>query len=73
MASPGNECVLQICSCIFLKMMFLWSFEMPPIASRFLCIYPFATNFGSVTYDRLFYKPIEVLFLLMNKVEVFSN
>ena len=36
----------------------------------FICFYPFSAKFGSVTYERLLYKPIEPFFFLMNSVEV---
>ena len=35
-----------------------------------LWFYPFSTKFGSITYERLFYKPIEAVLFLMNTVDV---
>ena len=34
-----------------------------------LWFYPFSTKFGSITYERLFYKPIEAVLFLMNTVD----
>ena len=58
----------QILSCIFLKKAFSRSFFMPPYIF-ILWFYPFSTKFGSVTYERLFYKPIEAFLFLMNTVD----
>ena len=41
---------------------------MPPYIF-ILWFYPFSTKFGSVTYERLFYKPIEAFLFLMNTVD----
>ena len=41
---------------------------MPPYIF-FLWFYPFSIKFGSVTYERLFYKPIEAFLFWLNTVD----
>ena len=72
-AASFSECytvdfACQILSCIFLKKAFSRSFFYAPL-DFILWFYPFSTKFGSITYERLFYKPIEAVLFLMNTVD----
>ena len=58
----------RLLSCIFLKKAFSRSFFYAPL-DFILWFYPFSTKFGSITYERLFYKPIEAVLFLMNTVD----
>ena len=48
---------------------FSQSLIMPPYIFS-LWFYPFSTKFGSVTYERLFYKPSEAFLVFMNTIDI---